>query len=71
MKICLVHEEYPEETHYSGIATAQKIIAETLVKKGHDVTVIAKSLDCDKNYLDEGVKVIRLSDSEIDFRTKV
>ena len=28
MKVCLVHEEYPEETNFGGIATYQKNIAE-------------------------------------------
>ena len=28
MKICLVHEEYPEETNFGGIATYQKAMAE-------------------------------------------
>ena len=34
MRICLVHEEYPEETNYGGIATYQKAMAEVLVKEG-------------------------------------
>ena len=32
MKICLVHEEYPEETNFGGIATYQKNNAEEYVK---------------------------------------
>ena len=28
MKICFVHEEYPRETNFGGIATYQKIMAE-------------------------------------------
>ena len=64
MKICLVHEEYPDETNYGGIATYQKSLATSLVKFGYDVTVITRSLDCDKEYIDEGVRVIRLYNKE-------
>ena len=39
MKICLVHEEYPEETNFGGIATYQKAMAEELAKEGHTVYV--------------------------------
>lgn len=28
MRICFVHEEYPEETNFGGIATYQKLMAE-------------------------------------------
>lgn len=30
MKICLVHEEYPEETNFGGIATYQKTMIPSL-----------------------------------------
>ena len=33
MKVCLVHEEYPNETNFGGIATYQQRLAESLVKK--------------------------------------
>ncbi len=61
MKICLVHHEYPEETSMGGIATYQRMLATTLKKLGNDVTVIAASLDDDKEEYDEGVHVIRFS----------
>ena len=35
MRVCLVSEEYPEETNFGGIATYQKNVAEELVKKGY------------------------------------
>lgn len=35
MNICLVHEEYPEETNFGGIATYQKISAEEYVKQNN------------------------------------
>lgn len=60
MRICLVHEEYPEETNYGGIATYQKAMAEELVKEGHTVYVICRSLTHDNNYIENGVKIYRL-----------
>ena len=60
MKICLVHEEYPEETSFGGIATYQKNLAETLVKKGHEVTVVCRGLKENSEKLINGVRVIRL-----------
>ena len=79
MKICLVHEEYPDETNFGGIATYQKSLAENLVKAGLDVIVLARSLECDKEYIENGVKVIRLYVKEtediyqnyVDYRMKV
>ena len=64
MKICLVHEEYPDETNFGGIATYQKHLAENLVKKGHEVTVICRGL---KEYSDKvinKVRVIRIYNEE-------
>lgn len=60
MKICLVHEEYPEETNFGGIATYQKVVAEQLVKEGHEVTVISRGLTENKNYIENGVNIIRV-----------
>ena len=39
MNICLVHEEYLEETNFSGIATYQKISAKEYVKQNSNVIV--------------------------------
>lgn len=61
MKICLVHHEYPEETSMGGIATYQRMLAQTLRKMGHQVIVIAASLDVDKEEDDNGVHVFRFS----------
>ncbi len=61
MKICLVHHEYPEETSMGGIATYQRMLAQTLKQMGHYVTVISASLDDDKEEDDNGVHVIRFS----------
>lgn len=79
MKICLVHEEYPDETNFGGIATYQKKLAESLVSLGYEVTVLSRGLECDKEYIENGVKVIRLFVKEtediynnyIDYRTRI
>ena len=60
MRICFVHEEYPEETNFGGIATYQKVMAEELVKQGHEVYVICRGLEKDKNYTENGVKISRI-----------
>lgn len=60
MKICLVHEEYPEETNFGGIATYQKRIAEEYVKLGHKVVVIARALKENQHYFENGVEIYRI-----------
>lgn len=60
MKICLVHEEYPDETNFGGIATYQKRLAESLIEYGYEVVVLCRGLECDKEYIENGVRVIRL-----------
>lgn len=60
MKICLVHEEYPKETNFGGIATYQKLIAEEYVKLGHEVYVICRGLKRDLEYVENGVYVKRI-----------
>ena len=64
MKICFVHEEYPEETNFGGIATYQKNVAEQFVKFGHIVYVIARGLKTDQEYMENGVHVIRIHTSD-------
>lgn len=59
MKICLVHEEYPEETNFGGIATYQKILAEELAIN-NDVIVICRSLTNNKHYFENGVEIYRI-----------
>ena len=66
MKICLVHEEYPDETNYGGIATYQKHLAENLAKKGHNVTVICRGLKENSDKIINGVRVIRIHILESD-----
>lgn len=60
MRICYVHEEYPEETNFGGIATYQKNVAEELAKQGNKVYVIARSLTKDKKYVENGVVIYRV-----------
>ena len=60
MKICLVHEEYPDETNFGGIATYQKAMAEELAKEGHTVYVICRSLTHDNNYIENNVNIYRI-----------
>lgn len=60
MNICLVHEEYPEETNFGGIATYQKTLAEELVKKGNNVYVICRGLTENNEYEENGVHIFRI-----------
>lgn len=60
MKICLVHEEYPEETNFGGIATYQKNLAEELVKEGNEVIVICRGLQKNQYYIENGVRIYRI-----------
>lgn len=64
MKICLVSEEYPDETAFGGIATYQKIVAETLVKKGHKVYVITRGMRKEQRYIENGVNIYRIHVNE-------
>ena len=58
--ICLVSEEYPKETNFGGISTYNKELAELLVRNGYKVIVLTRSLDEYKEYLENGVQVIRI-----------
>lgn len=60
MKICFVHEEYPEETNFGGIATYQKIMAEYYANNGDDVFVVTRGKH-DRKYVENNVKIIRVS----------
>jgi len=60
MRICLVHEEYPEETNFGGIATYQKRLAEEYVRQGHTVYVIARALKENQRYIENGVNITRI-----------
>ena len=60
MKICLIHEEFPEETNFGGIATYQKLMSKYLKQLGHEVTVITRSLTNSQEYYENGIRVIRI-----------
>ena len=60
MRICLVHEEYPNETNFGGIATYQKRVAEQFVKEGNKVFVIARGLKKNQHYFENGVEIFRI-----------
>lgn len=60
MKICFVHEEYPEETNFGGIATYQKNMAEELAKQGNEIFVICRGLKESKKYIENGVNITRI-----------
>ncbi len=79
MKICFVHEEYPNETNFGGIATYQKIIAESLAKVGHTVYVICRGLEREYQVIENHVHIYRVyvpqtncqKQDEIAYRMKV
>lgn len=60
MKICLISYEYPPETNLGGIATYTCNMARALVRKGHEVHVIAATEKADFDTQDEGVLVHRV-----------
>lgn len=61
MNICLVSREYPPETGWGGIGTYTYHLACSLSGLGHDVHVIAQSLDRDKDYIENKVFVHRIA----------
>ena len=78
MHICFVYNEYPEETNNGGIATYQYNMAKALYKKKNDVTVIASSFNKEKDYVENGIRVIRLKNNllgtlseQINYRKRV
>lgn len=78
MKICFVHEEYPEETNFGGIATYQKLMAEYYANNGDVVFVVTRGKK-DEEYVENNVHVIRIAaendsnniSSVIEYRKKV
>lgn len=64
MNICLVHEEFPEETNFGGIATYQRNLAVGLSKLGHKVYVITRSYKEEKTYVENEIIVHRIYQEE-------
>lgn len=60
MKICFVHEEYPPETNFGGIATYQKIMAEYYANRGDKVTVITRGKE-NIDYYENKVHIYRIA----------
>lgn len=78
MHICLVYNEYPKETDNGGIATYQFNMAKALQNEKNKITVIASSLESNQNYIENGIKIIRLKnnlmgtlDEQLDYRNRV
>ncbi|RJO63718.1 MAG: glycosyltransferase family 1 protein [Candidatus Omnitrophota bacterium] len=65
LHICLVSREYPPETGWGGIGRYTYLLAHGLAAAGHQVHVIAQSLDDDKEYLDAEVRVHRIAHRQI------
>lgn len=63
MHICLIYNEYPEETDNGGISTYQYNLARALYEKGNEITVIASSFVEEKEYVEDGIRVIRLKNN--------
>jgi len=61
LHICLVSREYPSETGWGGIGTYTYHLAHGLADLGHQVYVIAQSLDTDKESMDGNVFVHRIA----------
>jgi len=61
LNICLVSREYPPETGWGGIGTYVYHLAHALANLGHQVHILAQSLEEDKEYFDEEVHVHRIA----------
>lgn len=61
LNVCLLSREYPLESGWGGIGTYTYELAHGLAKSGHNVHVIALSLDGDKKYMDGNIHIHRLS----------
>ena len=78
MHICFIYNEYPKETDNGGIATYQYNMAMALQAEKNDITVIAGSLKNDQDYIENGIRIIRLKhnllgtlEEQINYRNKV
>lgn len=59
--ICLVSREYPPDTAWGGIGTYTYNLANGLAKAGYGIHVICQSLDSDREYIENDVRVHRIS----------
>lgn len=60
LRVCLVSEEFPEETNYWGIWTYHNTLSRLLVDKWIDVTVICKTFWKKREFFENNVKIIRI-----------
>ena len=78
MHICFIYNEYPKETDNGGISTYQYNMAKALYEKDNKVTIIASSFKEESDYIENGIRVIRLKnnlmgtiDEQLNYRKKV
>jgi glycosyltransferase involved in cell wall biosynthesis len=60
MRICLLSQEYPPDSHFGGIGTYTYNIAAFLAQSGHSVHVITSTMSSPASYEERGVKVHRI-----------
>jgi len=61
MKIALISRDYPPESAWNGIAVFYSMMANSLVKRGHEVHVICRAEKEPRDYRDDGVEIHRVS----------
>ncbi len=61
LNICLISREYPVETGWGGIGEYTYQLAEGLSERGHNVHVVALSLNGDREYMQGDIFVHRIS----------
>ena len=60
LNICLISREYPPDTAFGGIATFSRDTALMLTQRGHRVTVFSQSLSENREFDDNGVRVVKV-----------
>jgi glycosyltransferase involved in cell wall biosynthesis len=62
MNVCIVSQEYPPETDWGGIGTYTRHLARGLASRGHNITVVSRSVTEQDvaTALDGSVRVIRV-----------
>jgi len=65
MNICLISREYPLDTAWGGIGTYTYNLANGLAAAGQNIHVICQSLDVDREYIDNGIYVHKISHKSV------
>ncbi|MFH1778047.1 MAG: glycosyltransferase family 4 protein [Candidatus Omnitrophota bacterium] len=60
LNICLISREYPDETGWGGIGKYTYRLAHGLTDLGHNVHILAESLDKDKAYIENRISIQRI-----------